>query len=42
MRENGIAKWFYASKGYVFSGWIKGTDIIVNISAIEAEGFRTQ
>jgi CspA family cold shock protein len=41
MREQGIVKWFSASKGYGFIQRESGEDVFVHFSAIKGEGYRT-
>ena len=41
MRQQGIVKWFNASKGYGFIQCQSGEDVFVHFSAILAEGYKS-
>ncbi len=40
-RENGVVKWFNATKGYGFIEREEGSDVFVHYSEIMGSGFRT-
>jgi CspA family cold shock protein len=40
-KEQGIVKWFNASKGYGFLTRQDGSDVFIHFSSIQAEGFKT-
>lgn len=41
MKEQGIVKWFNASKGFGFIQRQSGEDVFVHFSAIQSEGYRS-
>jgi len=41
VRQQGIVKWFNASKGYGFIQCQSGEDVFVHFSAIQAEGYKS-
>ncbi len=41
VREQGIVKWFNASKGFGFIQRQSGEDVFVHFSAIQGDGYKT-
>jgi len=40
-KEQGVVKWFIASKGYGFIQRQSGEDVFVHFSAIQSDGYKT-